>query len=1098
MGREIIARGSGVTKRRLLKVMWAVLLLVCAQRGAASFAGSVGVNDYDIPHEAAEQGLIELARQTKTQKLSVLLRSQDVAHTTTHAVRGKYTSDEALSILLRDTGLTGAIGPTGIVSVSTEGEQNMAAKKPSGTWMGSLIGLIGAHLFSPASLAQEAPPAPPQDNATALQEVVVTGSRLAANFIAPTPVTSMSAAQLSAVSPSDIATALVQIPALNDSQLSAQPASASAATGTNGQSLLNLRGLGVNRTLVLLDGQRLGTTNVADSVDINMIPQSLLKSVDIVTGGASASYGSDAVAGVVNFILDTKYQGFKIDANAGTTTYGNGTNGNIEAAFGKALSNDLRFIAGVNFFKEGGIGLAPTGRGWHDDEYGAYPNPVAGAQPSTLVLPDARADNATYGGLITGVKGCATAACNALVGQQFGSGGVLEPFVQGADPNGVNGGYASGGQGATIGYGIAPSIERENALLHSEWDANSNLTFFAEGIFDRTKTSFAGQWPDISGTTQFTIFPNNAYLPTALQQFFAANPTATSFTMGRAMADLGPQTVETLEEVGRLSVGARGTINDRWSFDTSVADQYTVNDLDVYIQKERNLYAAANSVISPTTGQPVCASTLLGLDPGCVPINLFGPGPVSPGTVNYINGLNRGDTVFREASFEANLRGDLGDRFTLGAGPISVATGMAYRDDTADRHVDALSDTYISCTGVAGCPAALSGRYGAYYFYNPAPFYGSTSATEGYVEIGVPLLKDLPGVKSLSADMAGRLTDYNISGVEDTWKLGLQWTVLEGMMFRSTISQDIRAPDVLELFNPGSATIGANLFPSSSATPNFQVGGLNQTRGNTNLVPEIAHTDTAGFVLTPKWLDGVQTSLDYYKIDIAHAIEQLTSQGVINGCTAGIAAYCAEITENGVPLTTSAGVSATTTGIVVNLPTENVGTENLSGVDLESDYSLHELGGTITARLVANYLLTANLPTAITGCSHTDLIGAIGGCLGANGYPRWKGAVSGQYQNDRFGVFVQERLIASGRADPWDAPGTITQNAVPMIAYTDFNVNYTIGFANQGHVYLEVTNLFNRDPPETVTIARGTINPTSVDVYDILGRRFILGYRLSL
>jgi hypothetical protein len=238
------------------------------------------------------------------------------------------------------------------------------------------------------------------------------------------------------------------------------------------------------------------------------------------------------VAGVVNFILDTKFQGFKSEVSAGTTTYGNGGNGNLELAYGKAFGDNMRFVVGANFFKKGGIGLAPTGRNWHDNEYTAYPNPVAGGLPQTLVVPYARADNATYGGLITGVRGCATAACNALVNQQFGEGGVLQPFQQGAFSNGVNGGFASGGQGATVGYGISPAMDRENILLHSEWDTSPDLTFFAEGILDRTKTSFEGQWPSISGTTQFSILPNNAYLPASLQQFFAANPTATSIALG--------------------------------------------------------------------------------------------------------------------------------------------------------------------------------------------------------------------------------------------------------------------------------------------------------------------------------------------------------------------------------------------------------------------------------------------------------------------------------------------------------------------------------------------------------------------------------------
>lgn len=945
-----------------------------------------------------------------------------------------------------------------------------------------------------AADAEVGPSAPAaSQGADALQEVVVTGTRLTTKFSAPTPVTSVTADQLLLVSPNDIAMALSQAPALSDTILGSQAGSASGAAGTNGQSLLNLRGLGVNRTLVLLDGQRLGTTNVQDSVDINIIPQSLLKRVDIVTGGASASYGSDAVAGVVNFILDTTYQGFKADVSAGTTTYGDATNGNITLAFGHAFGDSIRVIAGANLFKQGGIGLPPTGRSWNDNPYVGYPNPVAGALPTFLVEPDGRSSSGTFGGLITGVKGCASAACKALVDQQFGPGGVLEPFQQGAF---AGSSYASGGQGAYVPFGISPATDRENALLHTEWDVNSDLTLFGEGLFNRTYTSLAAQYPYQTGTVQFTIFPNNAYLPASVKSVFAANPSLTSFTMGRFSPDIGDETVNTLEEVGRVSFGAKGHINERWTFDASLAEQYTVNNLDVIEPINRNLYAAADAVVSPANGQVVCNSTLQGLDPGCVPINLFGAGSPSTAAANYIEGTNRGDTVFRQTGFEANLRGDLGEKFNLGAGPISVASGIAFHHDSADRHVDSLSAITTSCTGLRGCPATLNGRYGGYQYYNPGPLYGWTSATEGYAEIGIPLLKDLPLVRSLDADLAGRMTDYSISGYQDTWKLGLQWALNRSIRVRGTTSQDVRAPDVLELFSSPSTKVSFDLFPYSSAPTTTRVSAVNATVGNTNLSPEIAHTSTAGIVLTPSWMPGLQTSVDYYRIKIDHAIESLISQGVVDGCAQGNSSYCQLITVNGTPITSISQITAATTGLVVTGPAENVGVERTSGIDLESVYTQSMGGGNLTARMIGNYLLTENLPTAITGCAQTELVGAIGGCLGANGYVRWKGNVSVQYDTPRYGVFVQERFISKGRADPWDVVGvTVNRNAVPMVEYTDMTLSYSVG---SGQVYFNVTNLFNRNPPETIISAGAYDAMTSYDVYDVLGRRFALGFRISL
>jgi len=213
---------------------------------------------------------------------------------------------------------------------------------------------------------------------------------------------------------------------------------------------------------------------------------------------------------------------------------------------------------------------------------------------------------------------------------------------------------------------------------------------------------------------------------------------------------------------------------------------------------------------------------------------------------------------------------------------------------------------------------------------------GTTSATEGYVEIGVPLLKGLPLVQSLNATFAGRMTDYSISGLQDTWKMGLQWALNSSISLRATGSQDVRSPDVLELFNSGSTKVSFDLFPYSSAPTQTRVSAVNATVGNPKLLPEIAHTATAGIVLSPSWVEGLQTSLDYYKIKIDHAIESLISQGVVDTCALSDPSYCQLITINGTPITSITQVTAATTGLTVTGPTKNVASERTSGIDLEA------------------------------------------------------------------------------------------------------------------------------------------------------------------
>ena len=345
------------------------------------------------------------------------------------------------------------------------------------------------------------------------------------------------------------------------------------------------------------------------------------------------------------------------------------------------------------------------------------------------------------------------------------------------------------------------------------------------------------------------------------------------------------------------------------------------------------------------------------------------------------------------------------------------------------------------------------------------------------------------------------MTDYNLSGAQDSWKLGLQWKPSDGLMLRGTDSQDIRAPDVLELFNSASTTVAQDLFPYSTAPTQSRVTGLNVTVGNPQLQPEIAHTVTVGIVLSPTWSSSWQSSVDYYHINIADAIENTSTQGIVDGCHAGVQVDCSLITLNGSPVTSTNGIDINSGSIVVTAPTENIGNESTSGFDLQSTYS-HPMGpGTLSAGVSANYLLTFEQPTSASGCSSTELAGTIGGCLGfAAGYPRWSGNLSLQYATSQFSAYVREQIIGSGSADPGAIVGVdISRDMhVPVIEYTNLAFSYNLGFGGRGQIYLNVTNLLNKAPPVTATKATSWVNPTVFQLYDVLGRRFLLGYRLNL
>jgi outer membrane receptor protein involved in Fe transport len=930
-----------------------------------------------------------------------------------------------------------------------------------------------------------------------LEAVVVTGSRLSmeTGFEQPTPVKMFDAETLATTAPSNMGEALAQLPALAGSVQNSTSGVGSATSQANGQNLLDLRQLGPHRTLVLLDGQRMGVTNIVNSVDINIIPQNLVKRVDVVTGGASASYGSDAVAGVVNFVLDTRFEGLKTEVVGGITDRSDAENGKVSVAFGHAFGDRTRLIGGLEYFKMNGLKYGDDlDRDWFDRITGAWNN--TNGAPANILVSNARSNVGTYGGTITAMQGCPAgatgAACRGLVNQQFVEGGGIAPFNFGTQAGSA---FASGGDGALVNQPFTPDAERQSVFLHGEFDATDRLTVWLQGGYNNSETFLSAQVPTQIANTQFRIYEGNPYLPAAVSSVFAATPGEQSFSMSRYDMDFGYTTVEGNVKVARVATGLKGQLSEHWSWDTTVSYQDTHQDLDIRNTIQRNLYAAADAVRDPATGNIVCRSTLQGLDPGCVPVNLFGPNAASADAVDYIMGINTADIDLKQTVIDANIRGDLGDGFSLGAGPIGFAVGASYRQLKANRDVDALSAIYIDGTGVRGFPAGLQDRYGGYQFYNPSPLQGKVEATEGYVEFGVPLVKDVPFIQALDTTLAGRLTDYSQSGVEDMWKFGLNWTFNDSIRFRGTVSEDTRAPSVLELFNTATVTQGRNLVPYSTAPATVRSNGQNIAVGNPNLDPEHARTYTAGLVLTPSFSPGFQASIDYYKIDLEGSISAFGSQTVVDNCGLGDQTFCQYITVNGQPVTSTAGITANDFVTVIG-PTLNAGTESTSGLDFEAAYQMDLAGGLLNLGLNATYLLTEDVP-APDCVGEADLVGAIGTC---GLFPEVRGRVSAKYDIGRFGIYVQERYIDGGERNPNFVEGVdINDNSVPSVWYTDLTLTFDLEsmFGSEGKVFLNVTNAFDQEPPPTLWRTRSWIESTSPSLYDVLGRRYSLGVRFK-
>lgn len=895
---------------------------------------------------------------------------------------------------------------------------------------------------------------------TDVAEVVVTGSRLPrGGFSAPTPVTTTSVEALRLAAPRNLADALVQLPAFTGSTRSENPITA-ATFGANGQNLLNLRGLGPSRTLILLDGRRMPASNSMGAVDLNILPQALVRRVDVVTGGASAAYGSDAVAGVVNFVLDTRLRGIKGELQGGVSSHGD-----LESAGGwiavghEDFGGRARIIASAEFAVQNGIDAdQATGRRWFDHPAGQIPNPVVGGRPPILVVPEIRNRLGTYGGLIPS---------GPLAGAQFLPGGASGPFNPGAL---VGATFASGGDGAQINIAFTPDQQRETAFVRGELDATPEVTLFADALYAHRRVG-SGLFinPHTGAANQFTIFRDNAFLPPdILARMVAAN--VASIPLGRYERDFPLVEIVDIGDVARVSAGAIGELPGGWRYDVSLAygrteQQLRENNLTI----NRRLYAAADAVRDSASGRIVCRSTLQGLDPGCVPLNLFGEGAPSAAAISYVTGDSVKYLTLQQTVAAAALTGKLPSGLSLGAGPIAVAGGFEWRRETADQTVDPLSPLATDVTGIRGAPASQQGRPGSFNFFNPLPLSGAYRVSEAFAEAGLPVLRNRPFFHALDLNAGVRLTRYSQSGAVTSWKIGANHSITDALGLRFTRSRDIRGPNILELFNPATQNSNNQVFHGMT-TPALLINS-----GNPDLKPEKADTITFGVIGRPG--AGLQLSLDYYKIRIQDAIGSLTAERTVLECERGNQLLCGQIT-----VTPAGTLIIRTRGLNLNL-------QESAGYDFEAAYAGEWRGGVATLRLLVNH-------------TTEDFIQPPGSArieqLNQPISPRWRGVLQARYQRDDWGVFGQIRYLDRTRFDPTRVDGVDSNdNQAPAVAYLDATVSWRAPFAlSHAEAFVSCTNLFDQEPPVA------TINPTSFSTptspaYDRIGRYLTAGVRFN-
>ena len=913
------------------------------------------------------------------------------------------------------------------------------------------------------ALAQDAPAAEPaaetspQDAAASDDEIRVTATRVVRDgYKAPTPTSVIGAAEIEANAPSNIADFVNQQPAMAPTNTPRANVGFVSA-GLVGINALNLRNLGSARTLVLLDGQRVGPSSLTGLVDVNTFPQALIKRVDIVTGGASAGWGSDAVAGVVNFIIDKEFTGIKGQVQGGVTSYGDDRNYNIQLSAGTKFADDRGHIviSGEIAHNDGITGIGK--RKWYGGAK-LFINPayVAGnGQPQLIVAQNAGFATATPGGIITS---------GPLRGTYFGPAGAPTQFNYGPI---VSGNFMAGGDARYADFATSGDLDakmnRQSLFGRVSFAASDNIELFAQGSYSRA-TAFNNALSQFN-FGNITIQPDNAFIPASIR----AQVTA-PFSLGTLNEDLGPITADTKRTSWRGVIGARGEFNalgTTWDWD--VYGQRTFNN--VYIESRISITANYNRAIDSVrnaNGAIVCRSTLTDPTNGCVPYNIFGTGVNSDAARDYVLGTAWGRTKLTEDVMAATLRGE---PFSTWAGPVSIAAGIEHRREKVTGSND------------PGTTATVRPYFAGNFFASQ----GSYNVDEAFLEAVVPLAKDEPFAESLDLNAAVRATDYSTSGYVTTWKAGLTYSPISDITFRVTRSRDIRAPNLAELFQSGQSSTTSILDPfnGNASTTTFQV-----TSGNINLNPERADTLGVGVVLEPSFLPGFAMSADYYNIKIKDAISTITAATVVNQCFLGNTQFCSQITRNASNVITSVAV----------LPV-NVATQISRGLDFEASYRRPAFGGDLSLRVLATRFLKNYSNDGITPA--TDTVGTNGtnGTL-KNSLPKWRYSATVAWENDDLGLSLTGRGVSAGvyntsyiqctSACPVStvANMTINDNHLPSAFYLDSNI--TVKLPRDVEAFLSVDNLLNMDPAEMafgpgIGTAPLSVNPL---LYDVLGRTF--------
>ncbi|MBA2588045.1 MAG: TonB-dependent receptor [Alphaproteobacteria bacterium] len=1073
-----------------------------------------------------------------------------------------------------------------------------------------------------AMLAAVSAVADAQENATP-ESVTVSASRISIQgYEAPTPVTVIGVEQLERDAKVDIGDAIRELPSVGISDSPGNGSHAgNASQGDAGLDTVNLRNLGVVRTLVLFDGQRVATSNPNASappaiggVDLSTIPTSIIERVDVVTGGASAAWGSDAVAGVVNLVINKHFSGFKANIVYGNSSADDHQSTKVE------LTAGTDFLGGRGHIEfAGNYTMSPNtffswNRPWYRNT-ALYPCASVGRTGPTLChVNDSYPATFTNGGLITaspsstgfisGVTGGSAAntpqqnlagniafinslgqgytgvgatpgTANQLRGNQFvGANAQAVPFNFGIlAPGGANCIQCSANVFSDITNPPLIGVPYHSLVLFNYTSFRITDDISASVMLNYGTNSEQNQ-ANNGRQSQQTIGIDNPFLPASIRQQMIAggipsitlgtaanqNLTVADVTNGKSLKAyekaIGQNYIQNYRQLMRgvfTLTGGLHLFGEEWSWNayaqnTSVRERqyapyntYNQNfsnavDAVTVTATGRDSLGGGNPILAgqvaaalnkagvklPLPGDVACRSALTatsfgtttnaagfqviqpgGLMPGCVPLNLFGEGTVSQAALNYIapGRLNKGISdqalyLIGQSVFSVSTQGTL--PFGLEAGKVAVAFGFEDR---------------LEQQRITRDPLQL-GASGVFESGNFAQYAGQYNVQEGFLELNVPVLKNNI-VDTLDFNAAGRITSYSTSGLVETWKLGMTSQINEDIKLRATLSSDIRAPGIGELFSNPLISTQTIAYPPGGPTFNVHFGAA----GNSALVPEQAETVSGGIVLTPHWIENLSLSFDWYSITLHNGIfapsagqifDQCANKKVANFCSLvffgrgypgnGTLPVGSEVDGNGVspglsgPLGTFSADSEGAFNFYLQSPV-NANRETVSGLDFQADYHHELFDGNLAWHLLGNYTdqkTRTSLGVTFDGAGAVSGDGAVNPLTGFTS-PKFRGTISSTYAENDWTVTAQARVIGSAvLSNLYNEGIDVDNNGIPAVIYGDFRASYR--FSDRIQLYGAVDNMFNAPPPIIASTGGGV---TDCRIYDCIGRQYRIGVRFD-